>query len=180
MKNKLFVIFFLILNLTTVRVFCQTNISEEQELINSLKLQLKEAKTDTTIFSLNMQIGEMYLYTIPDTALFYFNITKQRAENLISKNENTKDLKKIKEQLAWALYDIGYVYSTQGDISDALGYFKKSLNIQEKINDKSGLASSLFSIAGLYNSQGDISNALVFYNKAIKEYKETNDKYGLE
>jgi len=89
---------------------------------------------------------------------------------------------KIKRNLMFVLGSTinnkGYFFSTQGNRTEALKYYKQSLNIQLKLNDKEGAATSYNNIGAIYNRQGNIPKALENYHKSIDVYKSIDNKSG--
>ncbi|MEO5998756.1 MAG: tetratricopeptide repeat protein [Chitinophagaceae bacterium] len=60
------------------------------------------------------------------------------------------------------------MYKNHGNISNALDYYQKRLNIYEVIDDKQGIATSYNNILSLCESQGDTHQALEYDQKSLK------------
>jgi len=64
-------------------------------------------------------------------------------------------------------------------LQNALVYYKKSLALDESLNDTEGVASSYANIGNVYADQGEYELALEYYNKAKVIKQELNNYYGL-
>jgi len=80
-------------------------------------------------------------------------------------NSNEKSLLKF---YANSLNNIGFIFNDDGDLSNALSYYYKSLSIREKIKDRSGISESYLNIGGIYDSQGNMERAIFFMKKALQ------------
>lgn len=81
--------------------------------------------------------------------------------------------------VAAALNNIGNIYLEQGLFSEAIDYFFKSLENEEKINNRLGMASSLNNIGACLDKQRQYDDALKFFNKSLAIRIEENDKRGM-
>jgi serine phosphatase RsbU (regulator of sigma subunit) len=86
---------------------------------------------------------------------------------------------RLRQSEASALNNMGYIYNLQGNISKALEYFLKSLEINEETENKKGVANALNNIGYIYKNQGDITNALIYLFKSLKIQEEIGDKGGM-
>ncbi len=141
---------------------------------DSLKLALMNAKHDTT----RCKILSVLIESEEDDNIWpkYNDQLGLIAKENIARSEVNKNF--YLKQLAFALNNIGYLANSQGDIPRSLDYFRKSLFIQEKINDKRGVAESLNNIGAIYKKQGSIKKALEFYQKGLNINKEIGNKEG--
>ncbi len=146
--------------------------------IDSLKLALKKAKHDTTKCSLLNALIELE----GDETIWskYNEELKQIADANLKKNSPNSVLGKfyLKKQ-AEVFNNIGYLKHNQGDIKAAIENYRRSLNIQEKINDKVGLAASLNNLGNVYQNQGESDTALVYFIKAIRVTESSKDNRGM-
>ncbi|MDO8999685.1 MAG: tetratricopeptide repeat protein [Bacteroidota bacterium] len=141
--------------------------------IDSLKLELNNAKNDTTKLSVLLELVE----NISDDNVWpiYNKQMLELSEKLI-KNNNELIQKKGKKCLADAYNNIGFMYNNQGDIPNALDYFGKSLKLQEELGYKQGIAELLSNIGVIYYLQNELEKALDFYLKSLKLREEIGDK----
>ncbi len=86
--------------------------------------------------------------------------------------------KTLKKSLADALNNIGYLYSSQGQLKEALDYYGRGLKIREEIDDKKGISNSLNNIGYLYETQGQVKEALDYYGRGLKIQEVIDDKKG--
>ncbi|MBK6524973.1 MAG: tetratricopeptide repeat protein [Crocinitomicaceae bacterium] len=79
-----------------------------------------------------------------------------------------EEQRKFASLLAGSISNIGYIYDNQGNVTGALEYYHKSLEIYERIGDNDG-ASSIFNNLGvLYSAQGDTSKAMYYHNESLR------------
>ena len=74
---------------------------------------------------------------------------------------------------------IGNTYSVQGNYIEALAFFLKSLNLEEKLENKKGMAMIYNNIGNVYISQGDYPNALEYHLKSLEFKEKLDDKNGM-
>lgn len=141
--------------------------------IDSLKLALKSANTDTTKINILLKLVE----NISDDAVWpkYNDLMLKISERLVNTN-NITIAKKAKKGLADAYNNIGFMYNNQGDIPNALEFFSKSLKMQEELGFKDGIAELLSNIGVIYYSQNELARALEYYLKSLKIREEIGDK----
>lgn len=143
--------------------FCQTRSFSQNQIVDSLKTLLKNAKHDTTRLRLRVMIGEVDMIL----RLSYWD-----SIYIDSKKLKSRTLEAI------ALDFIGFVYRNQGNSSQALNYYNQSLKIEEETGNKKGIAESLNNIGFVYDNQGDIPKALNYYERSLKIQEEIGDKNG--
>jgi len=80
-----------------------------------------------------------------------------------------------KDDLAYSLNSLGYMYSSQGRYAEAEPLFKQSLAMrQELLGDRHpSVAGSLFNLAGLYHKMERPSEALNLIQRSIQIYEQT-------
>ena len=87
----------------------------------------------------------------------------------------------------WLMNNLAGVYCEQGDYGKALEYFRKELNIRERVlgTEHSDTATTYNNLANVYKDQGDYEKALEYYGKALairervlgSEHSDTADTY---
>jgi class 3 adenylate cyclase len=80
--------------------------------------------------------------------------------------------------IASSYNNIGLVYDSQGNLSEALKYHLASLKIREAIGDKYGIASSYNNIGTIYSDQGNYPEALKNLFAGLKIFEAIGDKDG--
>ncbi len=138
--------------------------AQEQTKTDSLLNELKNSKTDTNKVKFYLKIGDVYEYTIPDTALYYYNNALKIAKR-ISNNKF----------IARCLNYIGIVYGNQGNYPKAIECYKKSLKINEELGDQKNMSGCYINIGTVHNAQGNYSKAIEYYHKSLKINEEIAD-----
>ena len=77
------------------------------------------------------------------------------------------------------LNSIGLVYFSQGNYSQALEHYQKSLALYDELGDKAGRTNALINIGNVYGSQGNYAQALDYYEKSLTLIEELGNKAGL-
>lgn len=109
-----------------------------------------------------------FLYNQPDTACIL-------AEELL-------DFGRDKNYLYAAVlaYNIqGVSWYLRGDYPKALGYYRKSLKIDEQMGNQRGISATLNNIGLIYVNQGDYPKALDYYTKGLKIDEKVGDQKGI-
>lgn len=138
--------------------FLNTTLYAQKNEIESLKKDLKSAKSDTSIVRIN---HELYVLTE--------DISYVRENLKISKRRNYLD------GIAGSYRDFGryYFFNDKNDI--ALDFFNKSVKIASRTKNKKILAGSYRYIGYIYKSN-DPMVAREYYEKSLKISREINDE----
>ena len=169
--------------------------SQNLQLIDSLKFQLKSAESQRRFELLNDLAWE-YRWAYPDSTIHYareanalgavLNLQKSLAEPInfmgVAQNYKGNRLKAFEHydqaltismdqrdslQIAHSNNNLGRLFFEQGLLARSYAYFIKALSIFEAINDPTGLAYTYQSLANLYKTQKD-------YTKAEHNYLRAN------
>ncbi len=148
----------------------------QDRAVDSLKNALKVAKHDTTRCNILAALSE----TASDEDWPQFNeqLLKLSKNKIETTNSSKHEFKFYQKHYAAALSNVGYLASMQGNITKALDFYIKGLEIQEEIPDTAGIGSSLNNIGTIYNSQGDLLKALDYLSKSLKIKEKIGDKIG--
>lgn len=151
--------------------------SQTHPTIDSLKQVLKTAKHDT----IKLQVLSRLIESENNEEVWpkYNEQMKGIAEKILVAKNNILVTKIAKTYLAEAFNNIGFIYDNQGDISNALENYGKSLKIREEIGDKVGIAISLNNIGYIFNNQNDNQKALEYYLKSLKILEDIGHERGL-
>jgi tetratricopeptide (TPR) repeat protein len=141
-----------------------SSINAQQDIVDSLKNALKIAKHDTIKIRIRSEIGE----TAPILRVGYWDSIANDAHKY-----------SLKMQEAHAFNNIGYIQKNEGNISDALEYYNRSLKLFTELNDKTGTATAYNNLASLYNNLANVSKALDLYHRSLKIREELADKKGV-
>ncbi|MFH2142856.1 MAG: tetratricopeptide repeat protein [Bacteroidota bacterium] len=166
--------------------------AQDQQVIDSLTKVISDVEkqclvpcpNDTDRINAYLLWGEQIYLHQPDSAVSLWNAAVQIAENLLAINSITEVkhapvVNYTNKCLAMLLNNIGYIYSTRGEIPRALEYYNKSLTIRKELGDKLGIAESLNNMGVIYDDQGYVIKALEYYNKSVSLYLEIGNKDGL-
>lgn len=162
MMKKATVIFYFIIGV----------LNAQEKLVDSLKIELKNATHDTTKCNILNQLVEIEK---DDTKWPKYNnlLIKIAEKNSVKPNP----LKNVYlKHLIYALGNTAYGFKNKGDIKKALEYYNKALDIAEQIQNKDGIAYSLNGIGIIYQVNGDIKQAIEYFFKSLKINEEVGDK----
>ncbi|MDR6843689.1 tetratricopeptide repeat-containing sensor histidine kinase [Flavobacterium granuli] len=156
-------IFLLCLLLTSTLSFSQTNI--EQHTLDSLKIELKNAKEDT-----------LKINILNDLSFSYYNIDSKKSYQYAEIAHNLSKKNNYEKGIARSYLNYGIYYWLKADFPKALDYIYKSLNISENLNDKKGIANANNRLGTIYAEFKNYKLALSCYTKALETSKEINDR----
>lgn len=142
--------------------------SQENQFIDSLKIELKGAETDSARFSIGLEIGYSLLYDNPDTARLYF----QEALEIAEVNQD-------QDKMAKSLTLIGVTYYFNGQLDNAITHYLKALPISEELgNDRySGIIAN--NIGAVYFDLRDYGQTKPYYEKAVALFTVAKDTFWL-
>jgi len=89
----------------------------------------------------------------------------QKAIGLAENINNPDD--EIKRNLNISVNSIGHIYRTLGQYELAIAYFKKSIVLEEELDNNLGLATNYNDIAGCLEAEGYLEEALVNYERSL-------------
>ncbi len=149
---------------------------EQQKEIDSLTLLLEVATEDTTKINLRYQIGETgWIFRTS----YWDSISNDCIQLLAKPNITNQERDVVRNSLGATFNNTGFIYNNQGDVSDALKYFYRSLKLYEELKDDQGVARASNNIGLIYHEQGNIKMALKYYHKSLKIREEIGNKRGI-
>ncbi|MCE7735296.1 MAG: tetratricopeptide repeat protein [Candidatus Heimdallarchaeota archaeon] len=74
---------------------------------------------------------------------------------------------------------IGNLYDYNGDLINALKYYKKGLDIRRKIDDNIDVAKSLNNIGEIYRAKGELDLALEYYLQSLNQFAQIDNPFNL-
>ncbi len=155
--------FTIIINLVSFGVYAQ-----DYSKIDSLKLIISKTKQDTIKSKVYTEIGYLFQYSIPDSALFYY----KKSLKILTITDNKIDIAKCFE-------NIGNIFYDKSDYDKSFEYYQKSLNINNSIDNKPGTANNLGNIGNIFYYQENYSKAIYYYKKALRAQNVNNDIEGI-
>lgn len=149
---------------------------EQQNEIDSLSKLLEVAKDDTTKINLRFSIGETgWIFRIS----YWDSIANDCMALLADKATTEQEKYSLHYALASTYNNTGFIHNNQGDITNALKYFHRSLKLYEKINYLEGIARASNNIGLIYHDQENLKKALQYYHKALKIREKVGDQSGI-
>lgn len=134
--------------------------SETDKLLRSIS----SAKQDTTKVNLYNDLAASLYRTSPDSTIMYGKQAADLAEKI-----------DYKKGLGYAYKNIGIGYYVQGEFSDVLKNWEKSLQIFEDIDFKLGVSNLQSNLGAVYQTKGDDPTALDFFLKSIRIAEQIGD-----
>ncbi|TDQ14592.1 histidine kinase [Algoriphagus boseongensis] len=136
-------------------------------VLDSLKTQLKQAKTDQERVGIYSELTWYWAMVNLDSALAY-------GKESLALTEKVGDKKAIGQ--AWS--DLGNAYNQKGQFAEAKNAYKKSLLIRTEIADSAGIAGSKSNLASVHQRLYQTDSAMSYYVEALDYYERTgNDRY---
>ncbi len=154
--------FAIIFNLLFINCFAQN------QIIDSLTIELDKSKQDTTSIRILIKISEEYRFSDPEKSEEYCLKALK-----IQKDTNSVENKKI-----WARINdnIGISKAIRGNYEESINYFFNSLNVRVRIKDMEGVATSYNNIGNIYKATERKDDALKYYLKSYEIFKGLNDE----
>ena len=157
MKKIIFTLLFL-------TFFINSNFSQSKS--DSLLLELKNTKEDTTKALIYIELANCFINSDPKKAINYCN----KSIRICNKTKFDKGTGK-------AYITIGQIYRVQGKYYEAIENLQKALGIFYKIEYLSGIANVYNAIGGVYYFQSNYEKTLEYLLKSLKIYEEMSLKY---
>ena len=149
---------------------------DQKKAIDSLTQLLEITTEDTTRIYLRFQIGEIgWVFRTS----YWDSISNDCVLLLNKKGINEREQFLYKKSLGSTYNNTGFICNKQGDVSEALKYFYRSLKTYEELDETSGVARASNNIGLIYHEQGNIPMALKYYHKALKIRENIGDKKGV-
>jgi tetratricopeptide (TPR) repeat protein len=188
MKHITFIILFFI----SFSTFAQEFADKEYYLVDSLKLE-RLSKQDSQLLDSCLNIyhsGEEDTTKIKILTILVESMISEawkkyqffqygELQVLLKTDPSVEITKAVQIDLAGSIGNIGYIYSLQGKMEEALAYYRRSLKIQEEIGHKEGIASVLNNIGLVYSEQGKVKEAFSYFTQSLKIREEISDTDGI-
>ena len=158
-KIKFLIITLIFLNINIF--FAQNNI------IDSLSLELDRSIQDTTRVRILIRISEEYRFSDPEKS----------EEFCLKALKTLKDTNTIESKIIWTRINdnIGISKAIRGNYEESINCFFKSLHVRENIKDNEGIAFSYNNIGNIYKATEKKDDALKYYLKSFEIFKELKD-----
>lgn len=194
-----------LLGLLLIQFLVSTAQLEGRLLIDSLHVELKKNRSDSSFVKLYNSLSSSYIVVNPDSGIIYAQLAFNRAKDinwsseevisllnqsvcLTRKGEYNKALKmnfiaqeKMEELnddvlTAKVFSNLGYIYLHLNDYQRALEYCQKSIQLGLKTKDFDLLISQYNAMGLIYSSTYKNKEALFYYQKAIELAQKKNNK----
>jgi serine phosphatase RsbU (regulator of sigma subunit) len=176
MKSIIYIILFLISFNGVSQIFSDAQLYQ----IDSLNAVINNPNShDTSLAESYLVLSEILYISNIDTLKYLCEKSKLIAEKSLLKKNSEEVQKSLKESLARALNNIGYINYSKGKMKAALNYFISSLKLQEELGNKSGIGQSLNNIGVIYFDLDQINEAIDYYERSLKIHEEIGDKDGI-
>jgi signal transduction histidine kinase/uncharacterized protein HemY len=133
--------------------------------IDSLQIQLRQAKTDTGKLHILQQLNDAYTSVDAAKKFSYANQCRILAQKL----HNDK-------AVADAYISMGISHGIRGKLDSALNYFSIAYNLSQKINYAAGMGKSLSDIGFAYDRLDNKKEAIKYYMQSLQILKTINNK----
>ena len=133
--------------------------------LDSLRSMIKKSNDDTIRINLYYEYGSSIETTSPDSAMWYYNLAKQRS---VSLNYS-------KGMAAYASHAITQL-NNKGEFRTALEISKDALKIYEELGNPKELAVAYLNVGSEWHYLSDFQQAAEHYLKAKKIADEINDR----
>jgi tetratricopeptide (TPR) repeat protein len=153
----------------------------QNEKLDSLWKEYKNARHDTNRINLLFDIGYIYEFFQPDTALLTYKkiiaITdKNLGKSKYTENETTRKYATLK---AKAIMYTGIVVMDMARYPEAMKYYMLSKSIFTELNDIRGISNCLNNIGIIYQETGQLQQSLDAYYTSLHELEKLSDKKGI-
>jgi tetratricopeptide (TPR) repeat protein/Na+-transporting methylmalonyl-CoA/oxaloacetate decarboxylase gamma subunit len=145
-------------------LFC-TTLSAQNNLIDSLKLQLEKQTEDSTKLKIYGQLAQTY------ASNNQIHLALENVDKLIAVAQKIDK----KTNVAKASHYKGNLQYVLGDYPSALQSYNQSLSIAEDIKDSLLVSSVLQGIGKLYELQRQFDKAMQYYQRSLKINQERGD-----
>ncbi|MDF1672287.1 MAG: tetratricopeptide repeat protein [Vicingaceae bacterium] len=146
--------------------------SDIQLLDSSLKLYHSFKYDTARVAAINEVCDKLNHSSWTKYQLFQYEKIKKGLKN----NTDKKEARSYKSYLVGALYNMGVIYSQNGNIARSLELNYEALKLSEELNDKGVMALSLTSIGSIHYGQGEEGKAMDAFKRAM-EISKTNKQY---
>jgi len=148
----------------------------QNKKMDSLKVELKNAKQDTT--RLRIYIALCDVCDVKDI-LIYAEPAVKIADTLLSKTTNEKERNEfLKEKM---LFDnvLSFYYKSNNDTAKVSEYYQKIISIYKEMKDTDNLVHTIRLVSQDYFSEGDFQKALRYSEQALAISKQMKYKKGI-
>jgi CHAT domain-containing protein len=172
--KKIFSLLIFIFSLSVVFGQNYPKIDSLKQILKTLP-ELDGTDADTTRLKAYLDIGDLFEYYIPDSAIYWY---KKAADTIFTQEHIELYFKRSAINLLSYRYT-GNVYADMGEYVKSKFYYEKSLRISEVLDDKIGVSNCLICLGIIHKNIGEFPKAIDNYEKALRIKEELNDKQSI-
>ncbi|MCK4631089.1 MAG: tetratricopeptide repeat protein, partial [Bacteroidales bacterium] len=131
--------------------------SQESSVVDSLSSVLDNSVEDTNRVNTLNSLAEELRKTDPEQANEY-------AEEALALSSELN----YKKGIAGSYFSLGRVYRAQFNLTEARGYYLKSVQVYKEIGDHKAVADITNKVGITYGIQGEYEKALDFFNRSLQ------------
>ena len=131
---------------------------------------------DTVSLSAKIDLGEILSYRNPDSAAIIWRDVLKITDSIIDKKTNDTLILSLN---SLAKNNIGWYYKFTGKLDSAILFYKKSIDIDRKLNDLEGVAYTMINIGSIYLQTGEIALAEKYLKESLKINQANQDTTGI-
>lgn len=148
---------------------------------DSLWNEYRRASHDTTRIHLLFDIGYIYEFYTPDTALLTYRRIISITDKNIGKKLYTEDdlTRKYATFKAKAIMYTGIVVMDQARYPEAMNYYNLARSIFTELGDNKGISNCLNNIGIIYQEIGQLQESLDAYYQSMEALKKLDDQVGI-
>ncbi|HJP63574.1 MAG TPA: ATP-binding protein [Mucilaginibacter sp.] len=143
----------------TFLLFSIFTVSAQHKKIDTLRVALSRAVTDSNKYRALRDLGNIYYISNPDSSIIF-----DQQAFLIAKKNNWKKF----QASSWN--GIASAYATMGDYATGIQYYLRSLKIYEALDFEMGMSSVNGNIGATYVQKQDYNRALPYLQLCLKQY----------
>ncbi|MEO0127097.1 MAG: diguanylate cyclase [candidate division WOR-3 bacterium] len=185
-------------NLSEIYFLMGENKKAIEHLNDCLKINPNDYKIYSKLGQIYENMGEYKMalkyyntglkLTVRTSAYYQFSsgiawIYTRLGQYLKAKKECEQLLKRAKQipgqELGSIYITLGVSLLYLGKLEGAISYFKKALEIRQKLNDKKGMAACYLDLAVVYQQQLNFSQSEEYYKNALRLYEEIGFQAGI-
>ncbi|HEY1037765.1 MAG TPA: tetratricopeptide repeat protein [Bacteroidia bacterium] len=148
--------------------------------VDSLMRIMFTSASDTTKVNMLIETGENFYDIAPDSSMRYWETAESFCNQSLSKTLNAKETYAFKSSLARTYNNMAYYYQRNSfRTSEAFVYYRKALNLEEKIGNVKEEGKTLNNLATLYSNMGDMDSCIHYHHRALKAREKSGYTRGI-
>ena len=149
---------------------------ENKQKADSLVSITRSNSNNLNVANAYLQLSELYSLIDLDSVVYFAHKAEEVAQSSLEKTEKKEQKKAFISLIAGANNNLGYAYTNKGDLSNALYYHKKALDLWKQINDNSNIGQAMNNLGVIYRKLEEYKKALTFFNAALEAYRVSGDE----